>query len=314
MLIHHETVKLTPGNYEVIVMTKVDRPLRTSTLSKKIVVPDYKSAETGISSVMLLSSVEETNDGFKITPFLKDNVGSIKERFFLFLELYSNKEFAANYNYELIKDEEQIFESDLKLKKVESNSFGVYLPAKIPDDVFGNIDIKVNFKDPESGELLISSIRTVNVERTFISTLVNDIDDAIRQLRYVANFEEISAMREEESIDKRTKLFNEFWKEMDPTPNTKRNEALEQYYARIAYANENFKSMNQGWLTDRGMIFVVLGKPLNVYKSTPTSNNRNYERWIYNNNMQFLFEDRSGFGDYRLIQPMSFNQKYKFER
>lgn len=314
MLLHHETYKLKPGEYEIVVMTKVDRPLRTSSLSKKITIPDYNANDLGISSILLLSSLEEGDDGYKITPFLKDNIGEIKDRFFLFQEVFSNKELAMNVNYEVIQDEKLIFESDDRLNKINEKNTGIYIPAKISEDVFGKVDIKVNFKDPSSNELLISTIRTVNVEQSYISNLVNDIDEAIRQLRYVATFEQISTMRDEESIGKRTKLFNEFWKELDPSPNTKKNEAIEEYYTRILYANENFKSMSQGWLTDRGMIYVVMGQPLSINRSTPNQGNRNYERWIYNNNMQFLFEDRTGFGDFRLVQPMSFNQKYKYSR
>ena len=50
---------------------------------------------------------------------------------------------------------------------------------------------------------------------------------------------------------------------------------IRKYYLRVETANKLFTSYTDGWKTDRGMIYIVLGKPSNVY--------RNFEQevWIY---------------------------------
>ena len=103
-----------------------------------------------------------------------------------------------------------------------------------------------------------------------------------------------------------------FWKELDPTPNTSFNESMNEYYQRIKYANEQFKSYSDGWLTDMGMVFVVMGPPLSVEKQSSFGNNIQYRVWVYPGNRTFLFADRNGFGNFRLERPYLFNEKYEY--
>ena len=50
--------------------------------------------------------------------------------------------------------------------------------------------------------------------------------------------------------------FNEFWRILDPTKDTKFNEAMAEYYTRVDYSFFNFRSLDQndGTFTDRGKI------------------------------------------------------------
>jgi len=112
---------------------------------------------------------------------------------------------------------------------------------------------------------------------------------------------------------KREKL-SLFWKELDPTPNTVYNEAMNEYYQRIKYANEQFKSYTEGWLTDMGMVYVVLGPPIQVEKQSSMGNNVEYRIWQYSGNRTFLFADKNGFGNYRLERPYLFNEKYRYKK
>lgn len=58
-----------------------------------------------------------------------------------------------------------------------------------------------------------------------------------------------------------------FLRATDPNPSTPQNEALDDYFGRIRDANSTFLSDSpQGWLSDRGMVFVTLGSPSNAYE------------------------------------------------
>lgn len=50
---------------------------------------------------------------------------------------------------------------------------------------------------------------------------------------------------------------------------------IKKYYGRVIQANELFTSFAPGWKTDRGMIFIVMGKPTQVFRSI------DQEVWIY---------------------------------
>jgi hypothetical protein len=86
---------------------------------------------------------------------------------------------------------------------------------------------------------------------------------------------------------------------------------MEEYYNRIDYANNNFKAYTEGWLTDKGNVFVVYGKPNNIDRTNNSfADNRTYERWTYANNRVFIFLDESGVGDSRLHSPSIVTEKY----
>ena len=79
---------------------------------------------------------------------------------------------------------------------------------------------------------------------------------------------------------------------------------MEEYYARVAYANKHFSHLGDGWKTDMGMVFVLYGAPENIERHPFDANDKPYEIWYYYNlGRQFIFVDHSGFGDYRLTYP-----------
>ena len=81
------------------------------------------------------------------------------------------------------------------------------------------------------------------------------------------------------------------------------------------FANANFKSYNDGWLTDKGRVFIVLGNPNSTEKFSNFGNNVQYEKWIYNSfQREIIFEDKSGFGDFRLARPANFIEKYEYKK
>ena len=133
-------------------------------------------------------------------------------------------------------------------------------------------------------------------------------------LRYIATDDEIDKMMKLKSEDLKREKLSLFWKELDPTPNTVYNEAMNEYYQRIKYANEQFKSYTEGWLTDMGMVYVVLGPPNQVERQSSMGNNIEYRLWQYSNNRTFLFADKNGFGNFRLERPYLFNEKYRYRK
>jgi len=52
-------------------------------------------------------------------------------------------------------------------------------------------------------------------------------------------------------------------------------ELIRKYYSRVETANRLFTSFTDGWKTDRGMIYIVMGKPTKVFR------NFDQEVWIY---------------------------------
>jgi hypothetical protein len=80
---------------------------------------------------------------------------------------------------------------------------------------------------------------------------------------------------------------------------------MEEYFARVDYANEKFKSRRDGWKTDMGMVFIIFGNPDYVDRHPFELGSQPYEIWdYYGVNRRFIFVDETGFGDYRSVYPI----------
>ena len=63
----------------------------------------------------------------------------------------------------------------------------------------------------------------------------------------------------------RSEFVANFWKSRDPRPETVENETREEFERRVAFADAHFAQDEvRGSLTDRGMVFVLLGPPTYV--------------------------------------------------
>ncbi len=140
--------------------------------------------------------------------------------------------------------------------------------------------------------------------------VVTNYDEMLSLLRYFGHDNLLSGLRKAAPAD-RPKLWREFWVATDPNRSTPENEALDNYFQRIAIANARFRDEGvSGWRTDRGEVLISLGDPDEVYDASPTSQGR-VIRWVYANlRLTLFFQDESGFGRFRLL-PTS---RAEFER
>jgi len=94
----------------------------------------------------------------------------------------------------------------------------------------------------------------------------------------------------------------DYWKKIDPTPETEYNELMNEFYSRVDHVQKNFSSLTgkSGIDTDRGMIFIKFGKPNSVERSS-SENGKVIETWIYEKpQRKFVFIDKQGVGEFSL--------------
>jgi GWxTD domain-containing protein len=128
-------------------------------------------------------------------------------------------------------------------------------------------------------------------------------EDMIGYLRYFANPGRINALRDAPP-EKRATMWAEFLRATDPIPETPTNEEMQAYFGRIQLANAQFKmDRNPGWLSDRGMVFVALGEPDQIFErnvnyaitATQMSNSTRLQVWQYRQyNSQLFFYEETG--------------------
>ena len=156
------------------------------------------------------------------------------------------------------------------------------------------------------GEVIAESEKPLSVRWMGLDSQIADIDEAIAQLRYVAKDREVNAIKRAETPEEKARLFRAFWNERDPTPGTMRNERMEEYYYRVAFANERYsRFQNSGWNSVRGEVFIRFGEPDFVELHPYNYSSEPYQVWYYyRNGRRFIFIDEDGVGDYRLLVPI----------
>src|SRR6476620_7512975 len=85
--------------------------------------------------------------------------------------------------------------------------------------------------------------------------------DWIKDVDLILTEEDHLAWNKLKTDDEREQFIQLFWRQRDPDPDTEENEYKEQFYERVAYANEHFSSGKPGRLSDRGRIYIKFGKP-----------------------------------------------------
>lgn len=169
----------------------------------------------------------------------------------------------------------------------------------------GDYTLTVRLATPE-GETLAAVDKRFAVRWMGLDSQIADLDQAIAQLRYVAKDEELDAIRNAPSPEEQRRRFLAFWDARDPTPGTDRNEEMETYYFRVAYANDRYSRFHdRGWNTDRGEIFIRFGQPDYIEDHPFNYGTRPYQIWnYYGQGRRFIFIDDTGMGDFRLLlQP-----------
>ncbi len=142
-----------------------------------------------------------------------------------------------------------------------------------------------------------------------------------QDVAYIITGEERKAFNKLVTDDERENFIEQFWLRRDPDPDTDENEFREEYYERIAYANQHYASGIPGWKTDRGRIYIRFGKPDGIeshpsggsydrpsYEGGGSTTTYPFETWFYRNinnvgsGVEIEFVDPTGTGEYRIAR------------
>ena len=95
----------------------------------------------------------------------------------------------------------------------------------------------------------------------------------IKPVLYMSTSTEISELNQAQDTKK---AFDRYWLSLMSGNEEVARKTLRAYFNRVEEANRLFTSYKEGWKTDKGMIYIVLGAPDRVQR------NREREVWVYN--------------------------------
>ena len=162
------------------------------------------------------------------------------------------------------------------------------------------IDIQAkSLSTPVEAPLLLSVRRNLSIKGEDFPH-VTTLDQLIVALRYIAYDSEIEEIRSAPTVEEKRKRFDAFWGGLVNNRETARN-LIKQYYGRVEEANLFFTGHKEGWKTDRGMVYIMLGSPMFVEYS--------YDAQIWH----YSYSDRDVLNSFHFRKVRPFGETADFE-
>ncbi|MFZ1947652.1 MAG: GWxTD domain-containing protein [bacterium] len=274
-------VIVPPGKYSVRVALEDPNARKKTILSyflrryktgvADLFVDSKRFGEGGlaISDIEFARSVRRTSDGsfeksgYEIIPNAQRQFGRLLPEMAVFFEVYDLRAAAqpdsltATYSI-LTKEGNAVFSNRMPLA-VRGPKFAATALFDLSSLAGGGYALDLTLED-RSGAVLASSSRRFDVVWSLLSWGKYE-NEKIGDLAFVLTESEMREFRQL-SPGEQEKFLISFWKKIDPTPATVDNEALDEHYRRVDYADEHYGTATvRGALTDRGRIYIKYGPP-----------------------------------------------------
>lgn len=297
---------LKPDDYFVKITVEDKNSNNAYVVSREIEVREF-SNNFDISDIILIASQTKVGADTKIVPNVSGDIFANKTGIPVYYEIYSSQSGKGKIIYSVRDVKDKVVFADTSSIDLNKGKTPVFYTVEDTNLSLGTYTLKIEAKNQDNNE---SADITGKFSSRWsgIPANVTNLDLAVEQLVYLATNKELEYMEDAPNREEKIKRFTDFWKQKDPNPTDADNEAFDEYYRRIAYANDNFTHYVDGWKTDMGMVYVVLGPPDNVEHHPFDPDSKPYEVWqYYNLTRSFTFLDTTGFGDYRLLNPLEFD-------
>lgn len=275
----------------------------------------YENLNTGTEKLfykpLIVSSkkVYCNNDSSYVMANFEGNVPFSSSGYDLILPV--NDTTITEINVEMVNNDSSVFNNNLKesfISNYEISTCGNNIICKSSSGLktrnfvirgfnlnLAEGSLVINIKNGKTSEKFSKNVTWYN--KPF--TLAN-FSYAVRLLKYVTDDPQMLRLVRVVT-NKSVKMFNDFWKRIDPTPESAFNELLDEFYTRADYAVRKFSTVNKsGADTDRGKIYIQFGKPDDIERLY-AENKSTQEVWHYKSpDRKFIFTDKTGLGNFIL--------------
>jgi len=297
---------LKPDDYFVRITIDDNNSKNNYVIEREIEVREF-SDKLDLSDVMLVANQTRVGKDTKFVPNVSRNIFAGKTGVPFYYEIYSAEKGSGRVIYSITDIKDKVVFKDTTMVELNKGKTSVFYTAMDTTLSLGTYTISIdakNLSDDESGEITGKFVS----RWAGVPSNVTDLDLAVEQLVYIATPSQLDYIEDAPNREEKIKRFSKFWKQRDPNPGNEENQAFDEYYRRIGFANDNFTHYVDGWKTDMGMVYVVLGPPDNIEHHPFDADQKPYQVWqYYSYNSAFTFLDTTGFGDYRLTNPLDFD-------
>ncbi len=334
---------LPPGKFRL--QGKVEDLNRDTTYLKALDLDlsAYSDTALQISNLEFATQIERTDEvnkfyknGYRVIPNPERLYGTALPMLYFYSEIYNFEDTTGEFTVERIildSARKEVKRLPAKVHKKVGSSAVEVDGFSIASLTSGTYYLKVIVLDNDNGETTSAESKffifrpgDFSTERLAVRSepdrsdseilSYNDaqLSEAVEEIKYLLSDSEwrsIGALNQEGQ----RQFLIRFWRERDSNPETPVNEYKDIFISRKSYCNEKFGVLDkEGWKTDRGRVYILFGKPDEVEYHTHELDTRPYEIWYYDaldGGVIFVFVDRNGYGDYRLVHSTKNGEIYR---
>jgi GWxTD domain-containing protein len=319
-IVDHATFQARPGKYQVAILLTDLTAERTSSTTIPVEVPGVEAGQIWLTDLFFGTVAKDTTGAASGSAVLIPNpsrsFGDDLPRFAAAGEIVDNRHAGApdslyKLSYKVLNEIQVVVaHGDTTVARRESRTPFLLRPGFGPLEP-GTFRFALELTSPlvpTKGQKKATPIRrekSFTVEASAASAAI-DLKTTIDILRYIATDADIAEMDRLRTNEERRAFWDAFWRRQDPTPETERNEAMEEFYKRVRYADQRFGVGGPGWKTDMGRIYIQYGQPDEIVRNPFRFDGPPEEIWYYYQSRKtFVFVDRDGFGRYELDDKRS---------
>lgn len=302
---HQMSFELIAGEYKLVLdLTDIDTQ-KSLRREKEITIEGFNLNQVSVSEILFADKVvfDSLKNIQEIIPNLNRNFVEPKSEFWAYFEIYRQ---AVRNDLKLIytitdATEQAVIRNEQPItvdKKIMPYLLDLSKDIKTPGRYTLIVHIEENSEKTTAKAKFSANWSNLQFSKLNINTAIETLKEFIADKEF-KNLEQASDSTKEV-------WFENYWKERDPTSDTRENELQEEFYHRVDFAN-NFFTVNaldkEGWQTDRGNIYIKYGPPTDVERHQDQLNLPPYEIWYYDKiDRRFFFQDKSGIGDFHLMR------------
>lgn len=281
-------------------------------------------------------------NGYDVLPNPRKLYGTFRPFMEYMVELYGLEKDKKYFLMWTIKgnDGKVILKSDYKEKKSPASTMALTGKAKIHSlktgSYFFNLYLSNNPKALDEDDAIISTMNnffifrkidfTKNQKNREVKEMINIDKESIEDYDFVITLNDKEIENEYEIVketllpeaekklssqlntDGKRNFLNRFWIEKEK----KVQDSRKLFLAAVNYVNSRYSMGNKkGWQTDRGRVFLKVGKPDTDESILSNQSKFDHEIWRYfKENYIFVFLDKHGLNDFRVIHSNYEGEKF----
>lgn len=254
------------------ILSYLFRRYKTGEVETVVDSKQFESGQISISDIEFARGVTRTEEGvfqkpdYEIVPNAQRRYGKLLPELAVFYEVYDLRgagrgdSVAATYSI-VSREGNAMFTSETPLAP-HGERFSAAAVFDVTALTGGSYSLDVTLRD-RAGDVLATSTRKFDMVWSILSWGQYE-NEKIEDMAFILNEREMQEFKALSPGDQE-KFLVDFWRHLDPTPETADNEAMLEHYRRISFSDQHYGTAGvRGAISDRGRIYIKYGPPDDV--------------------------------------------------